>query len=152
IFVGEVRDPETASLAITAAETGHLVITTMHTRDTRGAITRLVDIFPQERTQEICSQLSFTLQGVIAQKLVPKANGQGRRPAMEVMRIVSSASHLIRSGKWAQLPAMIETHRKDGCITFDQHLKQLVEDGEVTREDALNHANSKTLSSMLGGE
>jgi twitching motility protein PilT len=152
IFVGEVRDPETASLAITAAETGHLVITTMHTRDTRGAITRLVDIFPQERTQEICSQLSFTLQGVIAQKLVPKANGQGRRPAMEVMRIVSSASHLIRSGKWAQLPAMIETHRKDGCITFDQHLKQLVEDGEVTREDALNHANSKALSSMLGEE
>jgi Tfp pilus assembly pilus retraction ATPase PilT len=71
---------------------------------------------------------------------------------MEVMRIVSSASHLIRSGKWAQLPAMIETHRKDGCITFDQHLKQLVEDGEITREDALNHANSKALSSMLGGE
>ena len=150
IFVGEVRDPETASLAISAAETGHLVITTMHTRDTRGAITRLVDIFPSQRSQEICSQLSFTLQSVIAQKLVPKSNGQGRLAAMEVMRTTGSISHLIRSGKWAQLPAMIETHRKDGCITFDQHLKQLVEEGLVTREEALNHANSKALLSMLG--
>ncbi|MGE4612950.1 MAG: PilT/PilU family type 4a pilus ATPase [Planctomycetota bacterium] len=150
IFVGEVRDPETAALALTAAETGHMVITTMHTRDTRGAITRLVDIFPSDRSQEICSQLSFSLHSVIAQKLVARADGQGRRAVMEVMRSHGSISHLIRSGKWAQLPGMLETHRRDGCITLDQHLKQLVEDGQVEREVALRHANSSALPAMLG--
>ncbi|MEE2888892.1 MAG: PilT/PilU family type 4a pilus ATPase [Planctomycetota bacterium] len=152
IFVGEIRDPETAALALTAAETGHVVVTTMHTRDARGAVTRLVDIFPMDRTHEICSQLSFSLHSVIAQKLVPRADGQGRRAAMEVMANHSSIGNLIRTGKWAQIPAALETHRKDGCITLDQHLKQLVEDGSVDMEAALRSANSASLQAMLSGD
>jgi len=152
IFVGEIRDTETAALALTAAETGHVVITTMHTRDTRGAITRLVDIFPSDRSQEICSQLSFSLHSVVAQKLIPRADGHGRRAAMEVMNCHGSIRHLIRSGKWAQLPGMLETHRRSGCITLDQHLKQLVEAGQIEREVALRHANSSALPAMLGGD
>ena len=152
IFVGEIRDPETAALALTAAETGHVVLTTMHTRDARGAMTRLVDIFPMDRTNEICSQLSFSLHSVIAQKLVPRSDGKGRRVAMEVMVNHSSIANLISTGKWAQIPATLETHRKNGCITLDQHLKQLVEDGSVDMEAALRSANSASLQAMLGGK
>ncbi len=152
IFVGEIRDPETAALALTAAETGHVVITTMHTRDARGAVTRLIDIFPIERSQEICSQLSFSLHSVIAQKLVPRSDGKGRRAAMEVMANLASVANLIRSGKWAQIPAILETSRKNGCITLDQHLKQLVEDGSVDLEAALRYANSPALQGYLSGD
>lgn len=131
IFVGEVRDPETAALALTAAETGHVVITTLHTKDTRGAITRLIDLFPSERTREICSQLSFTLSMVIAQKLIRRKNGDGRRAAMEVMMNHTSLSHLIRSGKWEQISSQLETQRKQGSITMARHLKELIEAQEI---------------------
>ena len=152
IFVGEIRDPETAALALTAAETGHVVITTMHTRDARGAVTRLVDIFPLNRSHEVCSQISFSLHSVIAQKLVPRADGQGRRAAMEVMANHPSIGNLIRTGKWAQIPGALETQRRNGCITLDQHLKQLVEDGSVDIEVALRFANSGSLQAMLSGD
>ncbi|MGE4619948.1 MAG: PilT/PilU family type 4a pilus ATPase [Planctomycetota bacterium] len=152
IFVGEIRDAETAALALTAAETGHVVITTMHTKDARGAVTRLIDIFPIDRTHEICSQLSFSLHSVIAQKLVPRSDGLGRRAAMEVMKNLNAIANLIRTGKWAQIPAALETQRKNGCITLDQHLKQLVENGSVDMEAALRYANTASLQSMLGGK
>lgn len=150
IFVGEIRDRETGQLALTAAETGHLVLTTLHTRDTRGAITRLVDLFPSDRGKELSSQLSFALSMVIGQKLVPRAAGRGRRVAMEVLKNSSSVAHLIRSGKWEHLYAAIETQRSAGMITLERHLVQLVEAGSVTREAALRAANTRSLLSMLG--
>ena len=133
IFVGEIRDQETASLALSAAETGHLVLTTLHTRDTRGAITRLVDMFPADRTKELCSQLSFAIHTIVGQKLVPKATGGGRRVAMEVLKNIPAMAHLIRSGKWEQIYATLETQRAAGMWTLERHLLQLVEQGRRAR-------------------
>ena len=103
-------------------KTGHLVLTTMHTRDTRGAITRLVDMFPADRSKELCSQLSFALTMVVGQKLVANADGGGRRVAMEVLKNQPAMGHLIRSGKWEQIYATIETHRASGMLTLERHL------------------------------
>ncbi len=150
IFVGEIRDRETGSLALTAAETGHLVLTTLHTRDTRGAITRLVDLFPAERTKELSTQLSFALSTIIGQKLVPNAVGGGRRVAMEVLKNTPSIAHLIRSGKWEQIYTTIETQRAAGMITMERHLMSLVEQGKITREAALHAANTRSLLAFLG--
>ena len=150
IFVGEIRDADTAQLALTAAETGHVVLTTMHTRDTRGAITRLIDLFPAERMKELASQISFALEIVIGQKLVPKANGEGRRAVMEVMVNSVAIAHLIRTGKLEQIYAQLETQRKEGCITLERHLLMLLESGEVEKGAALQAANNSTLHSLLG--
>ena len=150
IFVGEIRDHETASLALSAAETGHLVLTTLHTRDTRGAITRLVDMFPPERGKELAAQLSFALTLVIGQKLVPNARGGGRRVAMEVMKNAPSMSHLIRSGKWEQMYSTMETQRAAGMITLERHLLTLLEQDKITRESALRAANTRSLLALLG--
>ena len=148
IFVGEVRDQETAALALTAAETGHVVITTLHTKDARGAITRLVDLFPGDRSSEICSQLSFSLSMIIAQKLIPRKDGQGRRAAMEVMVNHPSLSHLIRSGKWAQISSQMETQRRQGSITMDRHLKELVDADEITQETAQRYAHTSAFEGL----
>jgi len=150
IFVGEIRDRETAQLALSAAETGHLVLTTLHTRDTRGAITRLVDMFPSDRSKELSTQLSFALSMIIGQKLVPNAAGGGRRVAMEVLKNHPSIGHLIRSGKWEQIYTTIETQRGAGMITLERHLLQLYENGMITREAALRAANTRSLLALLG--
>jgi len=150
IFVGEIRDHETASLALSAAETGHLVLTTLHTRDTRGAITRLVDMFPPERGKELAAQLSFALSLVIGQKLVPNARGGGRRVAMEVLKNAPSMSHLIRSGKWEQIYSNMETQRAAGMITLERHLLTLLEQDKITRDAALRAANTRSLLALLG--
>ncbi|MGA1201488.1 MAG: type IV pilus twitching motility protein PilT [Planctomycetota bacterium] len=145
IFVGEIRDQETASLALSAAETGHLVLTTLHTRDTRGAITRLVDMFPADRTKELCSQLSFAIHTIVGQKLVPKATGGGRRVAMEVLKNIPAMAHLIRSGKWEQIYATLETQRAAGMWTLERHLLQLVEQGRIELEVGLRAANTRSV-------
>ncbi len=150
IFVGEIRDPETGALALSAAETGHLVLTTLHTRDTRGAITRLVDMFPASRVKELSSQLSFALSMVIGQKLVSNLKGGGRRVAMEVLKNDVAVSHLIRSGKWEQIYATIETRRSAGMITLERHLLTLVEEGEISPQTALKAANTNAIDSLLG--
>ena len=150
IFVGEIRDRETGALALSAAETGHLVLTTMHTRDTRGAITRMVDMFPGERSKELCSQLSFALSMVIGQKLVPNAEGGGRRVVMEVLKNQPAMSHLIRSGKWEQIYATIETHRGSGMVTLERHLIALAEEGKITKETALRAANTRAVMAAFG--
>lgn len=149
IFVGEIRDMETAQLALTAAETGHVVLTTLHTRDTRSAITRIVDLFPSDRLKELSTQLSFALEMVIGQKLLLRADGEGRRVAMEVMINSMAIANLIRTGKWEQLYTQMETQRKEGCITLERHLMDLVHGGEVSKEEALKAANSLTLQSLL---
>jgi len=145
IFVGEMRDRETTALALSAAETGHLVLSTLHTRDARGAITRIVDMFPRERVQEISTQLSFGLSHVIAQKLVPRADGAGRRVAMEVLKNILPIANLIRSGRWQQIYSALESHRRAGTITLERHLAELVREDEVTLEVARRYANDPSL-------
>ena len=144
IFVGEIRDQETAQLALTAAETGHLVVSTLHTRDTRGAITRLVDLFPAERGAELSSQLSFALSYVLGQKLVARADGNGRRVAMEVLRNVPAIGNLIRTGNWHSLYSAMQTNLRAGVVTLERHLADLVQSGEITRDEAIARANDSS--------
>lgn len=141
IFVGEMRDRETAGLALTAAETGHLVLSTMHTRDAKGAITRLVDLFPPERTKELCSQISFSLHSVIGQKLVQRSDRTGRRVAMEVLRNIPAIGNLIRTGAWHQIYSTMQTQYREGIVTLERHLMDLVTKGEINMEDAVRVAN-----------
>jgi twitching motility protein PilT len=145
IFVGEMRDRETAGLALTAAETGHLVVSTLHTRDARGALPRIIDLFPAERFKELCSQLSFSLAWVIGQKLVTRADGSGRAVAMEVMRNNTAIANLIRTGNWQQIQSMIETQTKDGMYSLERHLIELVRRGVITRDEAVRHANDPSI-------
>ncbi len=145
IYVGEIRDPETASQALTAAETGHLVLSTIHTRDAVGALTRIVDMFPPERTRELMVQLSFSMSYVINQKLIPRANGVGRCVAMEVLRNSPAISNLIRSGNWQQVYGSIETRMKEGMNTLEQALIWLYENGQISLEDAVSHANDASI-------
>jgi twitching motility protein PilT len=141
ILVGEIRDTETAALALSAAETGHLVFTTLHTRDARGAVTRLVDLFPAERGKEVMSQLSFSLAYVVAQKLVPRKEGLGRVGAFEILKNIPSIANLIRMGNWHQIQATMQLQGKEHMITLERHLSQLVARGLITREAALAAAN-----------
>jgi twitching motility protein PilT len=145
-----MRDRETMSLALTAAETGHLVLSTLHTRDSKGVISRIVDMFPAERNKELATQLSFSLSLVLSQKLVTKANGQGRCAAFEVLRITPAVGHLIRSGNWHQIYSHLETGAKHGMMALERHLAQLYREGVITREEALRHANDPSIQSQLG--
>ncbi len=149
VYVGEIRDPETASQALTAAETGHLVFSTMHTRDTVGALTRIVDMFPSDRSRELMVQLSFSLSFVINQKLIPRANGQGRCAAIEVLRNNSAMSNLIRTGNWQQIYGGIETRSKEGMNTLEQALISLYTRGMITLDEAINHANDASIVDHL---
>jgi twitching motility protein PilT len=149
IFVGEMRDRETAGLALTAAETGHLVVSTLHTRDTRGALSRIVDLFPSERFKELCSQLSFGISWVIGQKLVARADGRGRVVAMEVLRNNAAIANLMRTGNWQQIQSMIETQGKDGMNTLEKHLVELVATKAITREEAIRQANDPAIANRL---
>jgi len=149
IYVGEIRDAETASQALSAAETGHLVFSTLHTRDTVGALTRIVDMFPSERAKELMVQMSFSMSYVINQKLIPRANGQGRCVAMEVLRNSPAISNLIRSGNWQQIYGSIETRYKEGMSTLEQSLISLFERGFISMEDAISHANDSSIIDRL---
>jgi len=149
IYVGEVRDAETASMALSAAETGHLVFSTLHTRDSVGALTRIVDMFPSDRAKELMVQLSFSLSYIINQKLVPRANGQGRVLAMEVLRNSPAMSNLIRNGNWQQIYGSIETRLKEGMNTLEQALISLYERGYITMEDTISHANDASIIDRL---
>ncbi|MGQ0551985.1 MAG: type IV pilus twitching motility protein PilT [Planctomycetota bacterium] len=141
VVVGEIRDTETASLALSAAETGHLVFSTLHTRDAKGVITRIVDLFPAERSKEIMSQLSFSLAYVIAQKLVPRKDGKGRIATYEVLKNVPAISNLIRTGNWHQIYSTIQIQAKEHMITLEKHLMHLVAKGLITQELASQYAN-----------
>jgi twitching motility protein PilT len=151
ILVGEIRDTETATLALTAAETGHLVFTTLHTRDSKGVVTRIVDLFPAERSKEVMSQLSFSLAYVIAQKLLPRADGKGRIATYEVLKNVASVSNLIRTGNWHQIYATIQLSAKDHMITMEKHLAQLVARGVITRDIAVQFANDPSQLQLGNG-
>jgi twitching motility protein PilT len=134
ILVGELRDLETVSTALTAAETGHLVLATLHTQSAAQTIDRVIDIFPPHQQQEIRAQLSTALQGVVTQALVKRSDGQGRTVVCEVMFATAAIRNLIREGKNHQIPSFMQSSGADGMLTFDQHLATRVQEGAISYE------------------
>ncbi len=136
ILVGEMRDLDTISAALTAAETGHLVITTLHTNDAVQSIDRLLDVFPPHQQGQIRSQLAFSLTAVLAQRLVPTADGKSRVVATELLINTTAVANLIREGKAHSIYSIMETQAKEGMHTLDSSLKDLYLSGRITYEEA----------------
>jgi twitching motility protein PilT len=150
VVIGEMRDLETMSTAITAAETGHLVLGTLHTIDTAQSIDRIIDIFPPSHQRQIRLQLCQVIEAVLSQALLPRIGG-GQIAAFEIMFATSVIKRLIREEKTFEIPANIEMSRLEGMQTLDQAVANLVEGGLVTREDALmKTSNPLRLSELLG--
>jgi len=137
ILVGELRDLETVSTAITAAETGHLVLATLHTQSAAQTIDRVIDVFPPHQQQEIRAQLSTALQGVVTQALCRRADGTGRTVICEVMFATPAIRNLIREGKNHQIPSFMQSSGADGMLTFDHHLAQRVNQSIISYAQAL---------------
>ena len=156
ILVGEMRDSETMAAALTAAETGHLVLSSLHTNDAAQTVSRILDSFPSGYQSQIRQQLSLALLAVISQQLLPAASGVGRYPAVEILVATTGIRNLIRRGDDHQLRANIETGRAEGMLTMEQSLADLVRGGRVSRdtafahcyhpEDLRRHLNGKTVS------
>lgn len=144
ILVGEMRDTETISIAITAAETGHLVFSTLHTNSTASSIERLIDVFPPYQQQQIRVQLSGALQGVVSQQLLPKQNSAGRVAAFEVMLANPTIRNLIREGKCNQIPAIIQNCHKEGMIAMDDAIYDLYMKSYIDSETAISYAQDPT--------
>ena len=136
VLVGEMRDLETISIAITAAETGHLVFGTLHTADAPQTVDRVIDVFPHEAQQQIRVQLASVLLGVIAQRLLPRADGRGRVAAFEVMVNTPAVANLIRSEKVHQIRSVMQTGRSMGMQTMEMSLRELLSQGLITPEAA----------------
>jgi twitching motility protein PilT len=141
ILIGEMRDLETISVALTAAETGHLVFATLHTQDASQTIDRIIDVYPSHQQDQIRTQLAATLQGVVSQTLVPRASGTGRVIATEVLLTTPAIANLIREGKAHQITSSMQAGRALGMHTMDQHLADLVNEGEITRDAAFEKAH-----------
>jgi len=146
IFVGEMRDPETIAMTLMAAETGHLVFSTLHTRDATGTVTRILDYFPEGRQAEVRNQLSLGLAYIISQKLVPRADGSGRVVAMEILNNNYACANLIRTGKLEQMYTQLQTRTRnkpdEKMITMEKHLAMLVKQGVVDLLEAQKWANN----------
>ncbi len=142
ILVGEMRDLETVQLALTAAETGHLVLSTLHTSSAAKTIDRIVDIFPVGQKGQIRTMLSESLEAVIAQKLLPSKDGKGRVPALEIMIANSAVRNLIREDKIYQIPSVVQAGGTDGMQTLDQDLQRLVSIGAIDRSKAAQVADN----------
>ncbi len=140
ILVGEMRDFETISVAITAAETGHLVLSTLHTIGAASTVDRVIDVFPPHQQQQIRVQFANVLEAVISQQLIPTMDGKGRVAAFEVMHANHAVRNLIREGKSHQLVSVMQTNRKMGMITMDESISQLYFDGKIDREMAIQFA------------
>jgi twitching motility protein PilT len=150
ILVGEMRDEETVAAALSAAETGHLVLSTLHTNDAPQAVSRILDSFPSAHQQQIRQQLSLALTAVVSQQLVPAVTGVGRYPAVEVMAGTSAVRNLIRKGEEHQLLTQISIGRGEGMMTMEQSLAGLVRTGKITRDTAWAHCfRSKDLERYL---
>lgn len=151
ILVGEMRDLETISAALTAAETGHLVLATLHTTGGPETVDRIIDVFPPHQQQQVRMQLSTTLEGVLSQTLLRSTDGRSRVMAMEIMLGIPAISNLIREGKTHQMPTIIQGGAAVGMQTLDQHLKTLLQAGRVTYEEAIQKAKEpRELAQMLG--
>lgn len=135
--MGELRDLETISTALTAVETGHLVFATLHTQDAGSTVDRLIDVYPENQQQQIRVQVASTLRAVVVQTLISRASGHGRAPATEVMINTPAVAALIRGGKAHQIRTVLQSGEKEGMHTLDQDLARLVNKGVITFEDAL---------------
>jgi twitching motility protein PilU len=142
ILIGEIRDRETMDYAIAFAETGHLCLSTLHANSTNQALDRIINFFPEERRQQLLMDLSLNLKGIISQRLIPKARGEGRMAAVEVMLNTPLMSDLIFKGQVHEIKELISKSNEQGMITFDQALFDLYESGSITYEDALRNADS----------
>jgi twitching motility protein PilT len=137
ILVGEVRDRETAQIALTAAETGHLVFATLHARDAKGVVTRYADLFPQDAQRDVRGQFALSLRAVVAQRLLPDiTRGAKRHLAVEVLWNTHPVAAAIRQGKVESIDNCLLTGRTDGMITFDESVRRLLHDGQIDREVA----------------
>jgi twitching motility protein PilT len=144
IMVGEMRDLETIAAAITLAETGHLVLATLHTYSAAQTIDRIIDIFPAHQQGQVRSQLSMIVAAVVSQRLLPRKSG-GRVAAREIMLHNSAIANLIRDNKIAQIQTVLETNSQNGMTTMDRHLKQLYQSGEIERQTAINYMEKDSL-------
>ncbi len=149
ILIGEMRDLETISLAITAAETGHLCFGTLHTHDAPSTIDRIIDVFPPHQQQQVRVQVSTVLQAVICQTLLPRLDGKGRVCAREFMRMTSAVGNIIREGKTHLLYGAIESGSKHGMISMDQYLAFLIKQKLITLEDAKAAAHDPSMIQKL---
>lgn len=140
ILVGEMRDFETISVAITAAETGHLVLSTLHTIGAASTVDRVIDVFPPHQQQQIRVQFANVLEAIISQQLIPRADDLGRVAAFEVLHANHAVRNLIREGKSHQLMSVMQTNRKAGMIAMDEAIQQLYRDGKIDREMAIQFA------------
>ena len=148
VLLGELRDLETISTAMTAAETGHLIFATLHTNDSAQTIDRIIDVFPSHQQNQIRSQLANVLLGVISQRLLPRVGG-GRIPATEIMFKNQAVENLIRENKVHQLDSVIETGLKEGMMSLDRVLADLVRRGLVAVNDAFVYAKNREYLQML---
>lgn len=153
ILIGEMRDLETISLAVTAAETGHLVFGTLHTSSAASTLDRLIDAFPHEQQTQIRIQLSNSLKAVLSQTLLKKKDGKGRCMAMEIMVVTPGISNLIREGKTSQIYSAIQTGRKEGMQTLEAALADLYKQGLVRAEDIISKSSkADELKNLLGSD
>jgi len=151
ILVGEMRDLDTISTALSAAETGHLVFATLHTQDTGQTIDRIIDVFPPYQQQQVRVQLSVTLQGIMTQQLLPTADGAGRVVCCEVLALTPAVRNLIREGKTHQIRSVLQTGGAKGMQSMDAALAQLVRGGKITREMAESRSSEpEELRRLLG--
>jgi twitching motility protein PilT len=152
ILVGEMRDLETISTALTAAETGHLVFATLHTQSTAQTVDRIIDVFPPHQQHQVRMQLSIALQGIVTQQLLPTADGSARVVGCEVLIPNPAIRNLIREGKTHQIYSALQTSGAAGMQTMDSHLAQLVRTGKITRQLAEQRASiPEELGRLLGG-
>jgi twitching motility protein PilT len=152
ILVGEMRDLETISTAITAAETGHLVFATLHTQDAPQTIDRIIDVFPPHQQQQVRVQLATTLQGVVTQQLIPTADGNGRAVAAEVMVATPAIRNLIREGKVHQIYSAMQAGGRFGMQTMDMSLAAQVKGNKVTQQMAFERCHDpEELQRLIGG-
>lgn len=151
VLLGELRDLETIATAMTAAETGHLIFATLHTNDAAQTIDRIIDVFPAHQQNQIRLQLANVLLGVVSQRLLPQVEG-GRVPAVEILFKNHAVENLIRENKTHQIDSVIETSLKDGMISLDRALADLVRRGVVKLDDALNYAKNRDYFAMLVGK
>jgi twitching motility protein PilT len=152
ILVGELRDLETISVALTAAETGHLVFATLHTQDAAQTVDRIIDVFPPHQQGQVRTQLASTLQGVVCQTLIKRASGRGRVVATEILVMTAAIGNLIREGKTFQISSAMQAGREAGMYTMDQHLADLANSGQITHQAALDKAHDlEGLKRLISG-
>jgi twitching motility protein PilT len=151
ILVGEMRDLETISLAITAAETGHLVFGTLHTNSAIKTVDRIIDVFPESQQTQIRVMLSESLRGVVAQALLPRPESGGRVPVVEVMVNVPAVANLIREGKTFQIQSVMQTSRAHGMVTFEMATHDLIHKGLISKEDGMSFLRRRSAAKQMSG-